>query len=294
VSFVRPRAWLFPVAGALAFAACSKGTLTPDGGAGAGAGGAGTIGTGQAGAGEGGAGEGAAAGTGEAGSGGAPGCTPASEHTICTPDAGAPPAAPFEGSPCTIEGARCEGFACRDPSSGSAWVSTCCAGRWRPSYVGTCPVPPATGEPFACGTSVGCPVGQSYCSLSNEDRTRESFASCEPLCAAGDCTCFCDGAEGCTFRPPGSSCAGDTCRCSTITGASGLPVVGAIQVECRYVVPTAPSCYVDGRLSGECPPGQRAMSCTGPPALGTLCTPLPDAVVTGSCGTEVRYYCCPN
>jgi hypothetical protein len=279
------------VSGALAIAACSKGRLMADAGAGAG-GGEIPIGTGQAGAG------GADTETGQAGAGGAdaepgtggvPGCV---EHTLCTADAGAPPSGPSDGSPCSVEGARCSGFACLDASAGGAWVSTCCLGRWWPN-TDRCPVVPVPGTLFTFKTGSTCVVGESYCLIANPDRTAVSVTTCEPLCAAGDCSCFCDHPAGCDFKPPGSNCPGDTCTCSTARGVEVGPVAGAINVECKFRVRGEPSCYFDGRLAGECPPGHRALSCTGPPAQGEACTPLPD-VIAGACGTEVRYYCCPS
>jgi hypothetical protein len=255
-----------------------------DAGAGAG-GGEVPIGTGQAGAG---GQDGTDDGTGT-GTGGVTGCI---EHTLCSAEAGAPPSGPFDGAPCGVEGARCSGFACLDASGGSAWVSTCCAGRWWPN-TDRCPVRPVPGTMFTCLTGSSCVVGQSYCLIANPDRTAVSVTTCEPLCPAGDCSCFCDQPGGCDFTPPGSTCPGDICTCSLARGVEAGPLLGAINVECKYRVRGEPSCYFDGRLAGECPPGQRALSCTGPPAQGDACTPLPDTIV-GACGTEVRYYCCPS
>jgi hypothetical protein len=296
VSVGRARLPILLAVGGIAVVACSKGSLVMDAGAGTG----GRAGTGGA------AAEAGAGGTsGEAGAGGIGGfagtggpaqCTAADERTTCTPDAGPPPSPPFAESPCTVEGARCEGFACHDDFGGSAWVSTCCAGGWRPNYGGSCPPPVGPGDPFPCGSAgLTCATGQTYCSVANPDRSRDPVTSCQPICAAGDCTCFCGQAEGCNFRPAGSTCPADFCLCSTARTAAGIPLPGTVKVQCNYVFESTAGCNWDPSLDGQCPAGQKARFCIAPPFVLDGCTQLPDSVVTASCGpAEIHYYCCSS
>jgi hypothetical protein len=270
---------------ALAFAACSKGSLMPDGVV-TGAGGAGAAGTG---------GQGGGAGiTTVSGTAGTPSCTAADVHVKCDANVQLPGGWPI-GQPCSVTGAHCEGFTCNDSFSGSDWKASCCAGYWYATS-DKCPDRARPGDPFVCGRStdnLGCVAGQSYCSYANEDRTTDSSYACKPLCAAGDCTCFCDKADGCTFAPPGSTCPADTCECGEAATAPGIPIPGTVSVWCRYLASGTSVCFPAPLLDSQCGGLSRAFLCEGPARdRGAGCVQLPDSLTAVSCGSEVHYYCC--
>src|SRR5262249_52664390 len=146
-----------------------------------------------------------------------------------------------------------------------------------------------------CGTTLSCAALQSYCLMSNPDRTSASSYSCQPICPAGDCTCFCDKPDGCTFKPAGSDCPADTCTCSTSTVGPGIPLPGAIQVQCNYLVRGSGACYSDPNAAGRCGGLSSAILCEGPAQnLGANCSLLPDSASTASCDTEIHDYCCDS
>ena len=97
---------------------------------------------------------------------------------------------------------------------------------------------------------MSCVAGQSYCSVDTFEPTGNGYGrtttSCQPLCAANDCSCFCDNPDGCTFKPPGSPCALDTCNCRVGTISGGVPLPGTVEVGCTY----HPACNVDAGVDG--------------------------------------------
>jgi len=253
------------VIGALAFAACEPRALSPD------------------------------AGSGSTGTGGMYICAHGPTITSCSPSAGVPVTSepPSHGSPCIVEGARCEGTRCYDARGEGPFVITCCGGQWLWDYDRACPTAPQPGDPFVCGPDLDCAAYQTYCSVSNADDRTNWRTSCQPLCAAADCTCFCDNPEACEFQAPGSDCPGDRCTCSTL---AALPAgAGVIQVQCDYVVHDNGACTPNESLDGQCA-GLKAIVCEGPAfdRTGGGCIQLPDLATNASCGTEVHEYCCPN
>jgi hypothetical protein len=225
------------------------------------------------------------------GSGGVDACANGPVITSCSPDAVTPPTPADESSPCTVEGARCSGIRCFDWGN-TQFVTTCCAGQWRVGFGGHCPGP---GDPFPCTGNLSCAIGQSYCLSANADRSDSIVSSCQPSCAAGDCSCFCDGAEGCTFKPPGSTCPADICRCRTEVAGTNFAVPGAIAMSCEYLIPGSGRCYADPSVDARCGGLRYAMLCTGgTDGLPDGCTPLANAGSTASCGGPLDYYCCDN
>ena len=253
-------------AGAMALASCSGGSLTADGGT---------------------------------GGGGFMTCDHPPRITSCSPDAGTLPVVsttpfpevPTAISPCSVEGASCEGTYCYDWGD-RPFKTTCCAGRWRSDFAGPCPGPFPPGDPFVCTADLSCTIGQTYCSSSNPDRTETRAQSCQPVCAAGDCSCFCDEAEGCDFRPPGSACPVDECHCRRVTAGPNIPVPGAVAVQCDYAPLDISVCYPDPNADARCGGLRYAVLCAGSDDLPADCTPLPESGETAACGFPVRYYCC--
>jgi len=149
------------------------------------------------------------------------------------------------------------------------------------------------GDPFVCANgSTTCVAGQSYCSYANKGGQSGETTSCQPLCSAGDCTCFCESPDGCDFVPADLDCQTDTCTCMTAVDGAGLLLPGGIAVVCRYTTPGA--CYPAIGADQACTGASYAAFCTGPnfnPRSG--CTPMPDGVLAPACVmTEARYYCC--
>ena len=266
-----------------AFAACSKGSLTPDAGSGVG-GGSGTTGVGGRGGGAGGV----------TGTGGLDSCAHAPEITGCTPPGVTPPSGPDDRSSCSAEGAVCNGTFCYDFHGEATFVSACCAGKWWPGWAGPCPAVLQPGDPFPCGNGPTCAAYQSYCSISNADRGPGHDLSCQPLCVAGDCSCFCDKPEGCDFDPPGSTCPADRCTCVINSAQPGIQMPGVIVVQCKYAIPGTAYCVQNPSLDSQCPAGNIGFICEASVADVGGCTRLPDSVVNASCGSDVHEYCCPH
>src|SRR5262245_58367644 len=235
-----------------------------------------------------GTGTGAVGGSGTGGTAGTS-CYANTVPTTCT-DGVAPPR--FDGLPetCAVEGARCQGYRCHDDRSGYSWTNVCCSGLWRDASA--CPAPVHPGDPFACG-GVTCVGGESYCSHANESRTDDLSYSCRPLCAAGDCSCFCDNPEGCSFAPPGSTCPADTCQCGLATTAEVVPIPGSVGVTCSLLPASALGCFPDPSHDGQCDSASKAWLCSGPEGPSGFCAQLPDSVITAPCGTTLHEYCCP-
>ncbi len=313
---------------AVAILACSRGSLTSDaatGGPDPGTGAAGQTGVGGTGGGDTGSAGGGAAGqtgvggtgggdTGSAGGGatggdaggrggaggasggnagsassGAGGGMCSSGQATCTLGV----SIPLNSNPhdsCAVEGATCEQFVCHDWRSGYIQDSVCCRGQWFSGK--TCPPSLNVGDSFECGDT-RCVVGQSYCYESTQDLVK----TCKPLCAAGDCTCFCGQTGYCDFDPPGESCVADQCHCRVATSNAGVPLLGGIQVWCQLSPHNSVTCGRDPSTDRLCTSPQRpfAWYCTGPRTAADGCTELPDSVVTPTCGgDEIHYVCCSS
>jgi len=227
--------------------------------------------------------------------------------TTCTPGVPLPiPSGSFPAGNCSMEGASCEGFACHDWSGGYNWKAVCCGGEWRlpQNLEWTCPPRLRAGDPFICWGDVGtsCAAGRSYCSVTNvgpSGPANEWLHSCQPLCAAGDCSCFCDRPEGCSFNPPGLDCPGAMCTCGAALDNAGQPLPGAVTVQCE--VPPDGTCGADPAADVNCAPTGLpvAQYCAGPRGQPPLpgCMPLADSTdsgVTDTCAFENHYWCCPN
>jgi hypothetical protein len=205
---------------------------------------------------------------------------------------------------CTSEGSLCAGTVCHDEESGSSYASLCCNGQWlaiNPDAVlpdggaPACPTSIGPGDPFPCGTAgLTCVAGQSYC-LNRYAGNSPAEASCQPLCAAGDCSCFCASADGCTFDPPDKQCPQDTCTCGAAYDALGLPQAATVGVTCSYEFRPQLGCSRQTDYDNTCQAfsGKAAYVCWGTD------TPCPSCVrnsgVDGSsCGIHSAAYCCPN
>lgn len=212
---------------------------------------------------------------------------------ICTPAGVTGPTGAFAGSFCTTEGASCALFDCHGIATGNA---TCCQGQWRALAGTACPGPLKPGDPFVCyDSSTSCIAGQSYCYSVNEDPSPRGAPTCQPLCPAGDCSCFCDNPEGCEFAPADGDCEADFCSCYTTVDNSGVVLPGGVAVGCTYADTTPGTCYVAVAAERACSGITYTVYCTGArssPPSG--CTPLPDDVAAPACRTtESHYYCCP-
>jgi hypothetical protein len=257
------------VTGALVFAACSGGSLMPGTGMGGG----------------GGSGTGVTIGTG--GSAGFKSCYDSIVPATCTQGL-VPPGSGGSPQTCAVEGGHCEGYSCNDSFGGYSWAKVCCSGVWWNGSA--CPAPVHPGAPFACG-NVNCVGGESYCSYANEDRGDHASYSCKPLCAARDCSCFCDEPEGCSFAPPGSACPADVCECGLATSAMGISIPGSVGVQCHFLPAGTIGCARAASLDGQCGSESDAWICS-PISAGSYCTQLPDSLAIASCGSELHAYCC--
>jgi hypothetical protein len=203
-------------------------------------------------------------------------------------------AGPTEGvatGPCTTEGATCALFDCHGVATGNA---TCCQGQWWALAGNTCPGPLEPGDTFRCGnTSTTCIAGQSYCRSSNRGPAAGEAPSCQPLCPAGDCTCFCDNPTGCDFAPEDQDCEMDRCSCSTAFDPSGLPLRGGIAVVCTYAGTPSGACYPAEHADPACVGAAAVVYCTGTSTPVSGCTLLAEGAVAPACRTtESRAYCC--
>lgn len=264
-----------------------RGTCPGTGGMG-GAGGSGTSGGGTIGAG----GQGAMGRGGVTGTGGFDTCVhqPISD---CTPDGVTGPAGPDDRSACDAEGAICQGTFCYDMHGEGSFVSTCCAGKWWPGYAGSCATVLQPGDPFDCGNSPPCAAYQTYCSIKSMDSGFSHTLSCQPICAAGDCSCFCNNPDGCDFAPPDSTCPADRCMCGMTKGGPGVAMPGAVVVQCNYIAPNIGDCIRNTDLDTQCA-GGTGWVCVGPAKDRVGCTALPDFATNASCAGEVHEYCCAN
>lgn len=194
---------------------------------------------------------------------------------------------PLSGA-CAVEGATCSGFACHDLRGGYDFSVTCCHGTWYTDQPGApCPQDSPT---FQCGSVSECAVGENYCRQSLDPSAQVSIVGCESLCAAGDCSCFCDPDElgSCSFSPPESSCPFDHCVCS-ITEARFIPP-GAVAVGCELAIEQAGSCHQATEFDAACTDaglGNEAWLCFGDKFDGT---PLPGAPAV-TCGVRGTYVC---
>jgi hypothetical protein len=135
--------------------------------------------------------------------------------------------------------------------SGADWAALCCDGEWKritaPADGGTpsCPEPVKPGDEFTCvGAEQSCVAAESACLEHTQAPAFASIWSCEPLCDAGDCSCFCDPDDSgaCGFDPPDKVCPADFCYCDMAYDELGLPAAGTVAVRCAYDDPTAPEC----------------------------------------------------
>jgi hypothetical protein len=277
--------WLLPV---LAFVACS-GSLGQCSGS-LGEKDAGSISVGGAG----GARLDAAIGTGGAGLGDAGVMTGSGGSFPPCPASGEGTPAPFGA--CAPDGMV--GSGCVRYSDGTVvnWTVICCSHVWEdvlPPDAGPISCPTLRpGDRFPCGsTGLTCVAGASYCYERNDPDTKENLASCEPLCAAGDCTCFCTDPVSCTFRPPDAICQRDSCRCEPPRASNSLLQPGGVHLSCsldraatQQCTRTTDACNADGGTVYHCETGRDT-----PP--DPSCALRQYGLV---CDTLWIEYCCPN
>jgi hypothetical protein len=214
------------------------------------------------------------------------------------------PGGPPPSGACSVEGDLLSGFQCGDElGDGSNWNTLCCDGEWnaialpRDGSTPTC-APLAAGDDFPCGfDGLRCVVGESYCSETQENLTglitNSTTYTCQPICPAGDCSCFCapDDMGQCDYDPLDKVCPADVCACFHGLTDIGLRDPGAVTLECTYDHPTSSECEREPDIDAACSatsPGSIAYLCEGAmPGFG--CWGLETAQ---SCGTEADYVCC--
>jgi hypothetical protein len=211
----------------------------------------------------------------------------------CPSGEGAP--APFGA--CDSAGMNRSGYVCYSDGTVVNWTVICCSGVWEnvahsPDAVTiSCPTL-RPGDRFACGsTGLTCVAGESYCYERNDPDTKENLASCEPLCAAGDCTCFCADPLACTYRPPNATCMRDSCRCEPPRASNSLWQPGGVRVSCtldraatQLCTRTADACDTDGGTIYHC-------------ETGGVTPPDPSCALRQYglvCDTLWIDYCCPS
>lgn len=196
---------------------------------------------------------------------------------------------------CDFEGEIRSGFVCYDSRAGMNWTVICCAGQWQQfnsspdASAGTCPTL-QPGDRFACGsTGLTCVAGQSYCYERNDPNTGANLASCEVLCTAGDCTCFCADPLICSFAPPNAVCLSDDCTCAPPRDSNSLPQLGAVHVACTLGRLPTLTCSPTGNT---CNSGTGTVShCEGLGfvAPNSTCTLWQYGVI---CGSMTYDWCC--
>lgn len=213
---------------------------------------------------------------------------------VCPSGEGAP--APF--GPCDSAGVVRSGYVCFADGTVVNWTVICCSGVWE----NVAPSPDAgpiscptlrPGDRFACGsTGLTCVAGASYCYERNDPDTKENLASCEPLCAAGDCTCFCADPVSCAFRPPDAICQRDWCRCEPPRASNSLLQPGGVHVSCsldrastEQCARAGDSCNADAGAIYHCE-GQQSFT-----APNSTCVMRQYGIV---CDTTWTDWCCAN
>ena len=149
---------------------------------------------------------------------------------------------PCEGV-CSTEGATCSGQRWDDDAGCIQWSLICCNGQWNthnPAFDPVCPGPLMPGDPFPCvnDRSVTCVAGESYCRHETEQPSNEQMTSCEPLCEAADCSCFCtpDDTGLCRFIPDDAATASvSECGCFWTSSPTGPQQIGGVEVACTYI-----------------------------------------------------------
>ena len=212
---------------------------------------------------------------------------------VCPSGEGAP--APF--GPCAAEGVVRSGWVCYADGTVVNWTAICCSGVWE----NVAPSPDAgpiscptlrPGDRFACGSAgLTCVAGQTYCYERNDPDTKENLVSCEPLCAAGDCTCFCGDPVSCSFRPPDAICQSDWCRCEPPRASNSLLQPGGVHLSCsrdraatQQCTHTADACNEDAGTVYRC-------ETNGGSPPDSSCALRQYGLV---CDTLWIEYCCPN
>jgi len=191
--------------------------------------------------------------------------------------------------PCSEEGATCSGFACFDLRGGYDFSAICCHGAWRVNQGGVVECPPDS-QTFQCQQRAECTVGESYCRTSPGPSPQDPLeVSCEPLCKAGDCSCFCDPDDlgSCSFSPD-TSCPFDSCECSIFKAGHTPP--GSVVVNCNVDVEQSGTCGQATQFDAACADaglGAYAWLCFGDRFDGT---PLPGAPPV-TCGVVGTYVC---
>jgi hypothetical protein len=224
---------------------------------------------------------------------------------------------PPQGS-CTIENTACRGHACVNSNKIDEWdydwASLCCDGQWLtlwPEALSSlttppaCPKPLAPGDRFRCGDAgLTCVAGQSACVERVDQRTSSSQFACVPLCEAGDCSCFCPSAEGCTFNcqqsgacpldPPDQACPLDRCSCGVGFDAVGaIHQPGTVQLTCTTEAKPQVGCTAgDDCLCAAAAPRSFAYNCSGsgPPDADCIMAPLTS--IGPACGVDSEVFCC--
>jgi hypothetical protein len=209
---------------------------------------------------------------------------------------GASSALPPTGA-CGTEGTVQNGRTCHDSYSYSDWTVICCAGQWRevPPLVPdagqlTCPPPLRPGDRFPCGPDgLTCVAGETYCQESANDNVPgpPSF-TCEKLCAAGDCSCFCGNLETCSFLAPNNVCSDDYCYCALTRDSQSVPQAGGIHTTCRYGRQPTMDCRATGETCATAAEKKYHCEGVGPPDPNACVVVGLDAV----CDAVANDYCC--
>lgn len=98
------------------------------------------------------------------------------------------------------------------------------------------------GDPFPCGLdgSTTCVAGESYCHFVTMQPVLVQTTSCDALCEAADCSCFCtpDETGGCAFTPPDAPSTNGGCTCNWIWSPNGPRQPGGVAVDCTFYPPS--------------------------------------------------------
>ncbi len=147
--------------------------------------------------------------------------------------------------PCSTDGASCSGRTLFEENACGDWSAICCRGQWSalaPGANPVCPDPLMPGDPFACGIdgSIECVAGESYCHFVTMQPTNDQAASCDVLCAAADCSCFCtpDDTGSCSFMPSDAPSTNGGCTCAWTWSQSGPRQPGGVAVDCTFYPPS--------------------------------------------------------